>query len=665
MGGGCAPARLAVSSEDPISLVWGLGTTAWRRRVPFVHRGEEGPASAFRRTLGSAAEGARECSLPLVYRTLVAVPEHEEDLVSVTSSVLSRWLSKRGNPGTRVDFSTSGHHELSNRSRALVVRHDNLDEGLSFLRLTTESDKTDGMWRTTATAVVDPEMSPWQYAWIDMTVSPSGAARETPEPPRLDIMPPEAARMLLEAVDGHDGDHRLPPTPQIVRGRDDALVDTLVATVLDPRRRLAVVATGAPRDVTVADWRGAMAGALSRCTGLCAGYVLDAAAQERVGAILPQELDIPAGGVRTFLPGVGPLDEADPARHPRMSPATLDTAREGGRIRNWVGAALSRRIRDNALEMRLPDPLHAVDALLTEETDDLRRAPAAAGPVPRPAVPAAKGASIVHQAAQDPGESSVLTAAQEREAQEQQTQRLREEVTRLSARLSELAEERQELLAETADLGEELDTAREQLRAARHEVRWLRQQSREAGLFRLAAAPPPRDPQQRPPVSVRELLERITDDSVLPHLYFTIEDATVYELSDSRKEPLWVTRAWEALLALNDYARYQFDNPGSGLNFHSYLRETPDGYEVIPIKRLASQESDYVRNRGKLNDKRVFRVPEEVEPSGRIPMYAHIKLDIEYGICPRLYFYPDLGPDTTNRVYIGYLGRHLPVQQSN
>jgi hypothetical protein len=42
-----------------------------------------------------------------------------------------------------------------------------------------------------------------------------------------------------------------------------------------------------------------------------------------------------------------------------------------------------------------------------------------------------------------------------------------------------------------------------------------------------------------------------------------------------------------------------------------------------------------------------------VEPSGRVPMYAHIKLDIEYGICPRLYFYPHLGPGTTNRVYIG------------
>jgi len=605
--------------------------------------------------------------LPLVYRTLVAVPEHDGDLIDVTSTVLSRWLSKRGNSGARVDFSASGHHDLSNRSRAIVVRHDNADEGLRFLRLTTESDKPDGLWRTVATAVVDPELSPWRYVWIDMAVAPAAGERAGAEPPRLDVMPPEAARMLLDSVNAHDGGHPLPPAPLIVRGRDDALMDTLVSAISDPGRRMAVVATGAPRDVTVADWRDAMAGALARCTGMCAGYVLDAAALERVASLLPRGLDVPPGGVRTFLPGVDLLDGDDAPRHPRMSPATLDTARDGERIRNWVGAALSRRVRDNALDVSLPDPLLAVDALLAEETDDLRASArsAAAGPAAGGVRSATGRAAIVHRAAPEAAGALDLASEQEREAQEQQVLRLKEEVTRLSSRVSELSEERQGLLAETADLAEELDSARDHARSAVYEVRWLRDRAREAGQFRLAATPAPSDPRRRPPRSVRELLERVTDGSALPHLFFTIEAQTVYELSDSRKESLWVTRAWEALMALNDYARYQFDNPGSGLGFHSYLKETPDGYQVIPVKRLASQESDYVRNRGKLNDKRLFRVPEEVEPGGRVPMYAHIKLDIEYGICPRLYFYPDLGPGTTNRVYIGYLGRHLPVQQSN
>src|SRR5690606_33454641 len=125
------------------------------------------------------------CPLPLVYRTLVAVPDDDRDLVAVASAVLSRWLRKRGNSGARVDFGASGRYELSNRSRALVARHDDADEGLTFLRLTTESDKADGVWRTLATVVVDPELSPWNYVWIDMTVDPTAAA-DAPDTPRLD-----------------------------------------------------------------------------------------------------------------------------------------------------------------------------------------------------------------------------------------------------------------------------------------------------------------------------------------------------------------------------------------------------------------------------------------------------------------------------------------------
>ena len=581
--------------------------------------------------------------MPLVYRTLISIPEDHGNPVATVSAVLSRWLSKRGNSGARVDFTASGGYELSNRSRALVVRHDNTEEGLSFLRLTTESDKTDGVWRTVVTVVVDPKLAPWRYLWLDMSVDTAGA----PEQPRLDIMPPEAARMLLEALPAYDGGHRVPASPVIVRGRDETLMDTLTSAVRDPERRLAVLATGAPGDVTVANWCTAIAAALSRCTGMGSVYVLDSAAQERVVPLLPEGLDIPSGGVRTFLPGI----EGDPARHPRMSPTTLDTARDGERIRNWVGAALSRRVRENALEITLPDGLSAVDALLDEETEDLRR-------------PSAPGGLETHPAAA-PAQDTESASVQETKALELHIQRLREEITRQGERIGELSEERRRLLAETADLAEDLAEERDRLRGARYEVRWLREQAREAGLFRLAAAPAPRDPARRPPHSVPELLERITDGTALPYLYFTIEDQTVYELSDSRKESLWVTRAWEALLALNDYARYQFDHPDRGLGFHSYLKENPDGYQVIPVKRLASQESDHVRNRGKLNEKRFFRVPEDVHPDGRVPMYAHIKLDIEYGICPRLYFFPDLGPGTTNRVYIGYLGRHLPVQQSN
>jgi hypothetical protein len=592
----------------------------------------------------------------LVYRSIVTVPQ-DHDVIASTTHVLSEWLSRRGTAGARVSFTHSGAYELSKRSRAMVLRHDNRDEDISFLRLTTESDKADGVWRTTVTAVSDPQRLAHRYIWIDMTADPRS---DLVSNERLDIAPPDAVRMLLDAVPGFDGGHRLPAEPLIVRGKEDGAVQALIDSIGDPDRHLAVVVCTPPADMTVAGWRDTMAGVLSRSTGMCAGYVLDAAAQEQVDALLPHGFDVPHGGVRTFLPRVVFSDASDALRHPRMSAHTLDSARDGARVRAWVSLALARSVRDNALDSPLPPALRDIDSLLNEEEIDvfIQEEEDSDPTVPSRPTPLMSASPQVTEI--------VMLLKGRLSDKALEAKRLGTEARRLTTRTTELTRERERLAAELTELTEELDAAREALHAARHELSWLRGRIHEEGLYRLAAEQVPPDPRQRPPQKVEDLLDRITDDFWFPHLFFTIEDRdTVRELTGSRKENLWVARAWEALLALDDYARYQLEHPESGLSFHAYLREPPDGYRAIPVRRLAAQESEHVRNRDKLSEKRVFKVPAEVDPRGEVPMFAHIKLDTEYGICPRLYFYPHLGPQTTNRIYIGYLGRHLPIQHTN
>ncbi|MFW5416800.1 hypothetical protein J0910_09280 [Nocardiopsis sp. CNT-189] len=593
--------------------------------------------------------------MSLVYRSITTTAL-DRDLPEQAASALSEWLTRRGGAGARVDFGRSGSYELSKRSRAMVVRHDDPAERITLLRLTTESDKSDGRWRTTVTVVSDPRRLPHGYLWTDMTAHPRSGAGSAD---RLDIAPPDAVRLLLERLPCRDGGHPVSAEPQIVRGRDAHAVPALLDAIGDPGRRLALVVSGPPLQTTVAAWRTAMTAALSRSIGMCSVHVLDGAAHEQLSGKLPKGLDVPAGGVRTFLPDSVPGFPADPRRHPLMSPRTLESAWEGGRIRAWVGRALARSVRDNAVDAPLPPELRDIDSLLNEEELDafLGTAEGRHGASAAPAAPAASDSqAAVHISLL---KSRLAEAARDND-------RLRTETKRLSTRVGEHSKERERLAGELSEATEELESSRAELHAARHELDWIRRRLREEGRFRLAAERPPADPRQAPPQRVEELLDRITDEQALPNLFFTIEDRdTVRELTGSRKESLWVTRAWEALLALNDYARYQLEHPSSGLGFHDYLREPPDGYTAIPVRRLASRESDTVRNRDKLSEKRVFRVPEEVSPGGEVPMFAHIKLDGEYGICPRLYFYPDLGPGTTNRIYIGYLGRHLPVQGTN
>ncbi|GAA1071940.1 hypothetical protein [Nocardiopsis composta] len=594
--------------------------------------------------------------MSLVYRSIMTTAL-DRDLPERAASALSEWLTRRGGAGARVDFGRSGSYELSKRSRAMVVRHDNPEERVAFLRLTTESDKPDGRWRTTVTVVSDPRRLPHGYLWTDMTAHPRNGGGGTE---RLDIAPPDAVRLLLERLPCRDGGHPVPAEPQIVRGRDAHAVPALLDAIGDPERRLALVVSGPPLRMTVAAWHAAITAALSRTVGMCTVFVLDGAAHEQLSGKLPKGLDVPAGGVRTFLPDAGLGPAADARRHPLMSPRTLESAWEGGRIRAWVGRALARSVRDNAVNSPLPPELRDIDSLLNEEELDAFLSTAERRPDAPSASPAAPAASDSQAAVHiSLLKSRLAEAARDNE-------RLRTETKRLSTRVGEHTKERERLAGELAETTEELESSRAELYAARHELAWLRRRLQEEGRFRLAAERPPADPRQSPPQKVEELLDRITDEQTLPNLFFTIEDRdTVRELTGSRKEGLWVTRAWEALLALDDYARYQLEHPSSGLGFHDYLREPPDGYAAIPVRRLASRESDTVRNRDKFSDKRVFRVPQEVSPDGEVTMLAHIKLDSEYGICPRLYFYPDLGPGTTNRIYIGYLGRHLPVQGTN
>ena len=592
--------------------------------------------------------------MSLVYRSITSTAL-DTDISREAAAALSEWLSRRGSTGAAVDFTRTGRYQLSSRARAAVIRRD--EDARTLLRLTTETERQDARWRTTVTVATGTDRT-GGHLWADMTAHPAADG-----PGRIEASPPEAVRILLSRLDCRDGRHPVSGEPRIVRGRSDDAVRRLADAVRDPDRRLALVVAGRPARGTVSDWRAALASALSRSAGMYTGYVLDGAAHDRLYGLLPRDLRVPRGGIRTYLPRVQ-RDAADDARrHPLMSPSTVAAASgPDGRLHGWAARTLTRAIRETALAAALPAELQQVDALLNEA--ELDAFLGSAGPDTGPSAPATSDAEAA---------AHIALLRRRLAAASREAGRLGAEAERQGARARRLGEqaeaaeaERERLWADLSETEEEVDAARSALQSARGELAWLRGRLREEGLHRLAGERPPADHLSSVPESVEELLDRITDGTALPHLFFTLADrSTVRELTDSNKEGLWARRTWEALRALDDYARYQLENPGTGLGLHEYLRQPPDGYAAVPVRRLASGESDSVRRRDKLSDKRIFPVPAEVDPSGEAPMYAHFRLDGEYGICPRLYFLPDLGPGTTNRIYIGYIGRHLPVHSTN
>ncbi|MBG0816959.1 hypothetical protein [Planomonospora sp. ID82291] len=125
----------------------------------------------------------------------------------------------------------------------------------------------------------------------------------------------------------------------------------------------------------------------------------------------------------------------------------------------------------------------------------------------------------------------------------------------------------------------------------------------------------------------------------------------------------WAAKAWDALCALDEFAGARSSGAFSG-GFYDWCATGADGRRTIPTGMLAMRESRSVTGSAKFSEPRVFAVPEEVAPAGRLLMEAHVKLRPVGYPAPRMYFHDDSG-GATGKVWIGYLGDHLPNTRTN
>lgn len=125
----------------------------------------------------------------------------------------------------------------------------------------------------------------------------------------------------------------------------------------------------------------------------------------------------------------------------------------------------------------------------------------------------------------------------------------------------------------------------------------------------------------------------------------------------------WAGKAWDALRALNDFARGRSGGEFAG-GFYEWCAAGAPGRYTVPTRMLVMRESKTVTGRDKFRDPRTFPVPVEVDPSGELLMEPHIKLRAVGYPAPRMHFHDDSG-GVTGKVYIGYLGDHLPNTRTN
>jgi hypothetical protein len=130
-----------------------------------------------------------------------------------------------------------------------------------------------------------------------------------------------------------------------------------------------------------------------------------------------------------------------------------------------------------------------------------------------------------------------------------------------------------------------------------------------------------------------------------------------------RQRRRWTGRTWDALRALDAYAAARAEARFTG-GFYDWCSRPLPGAPIITPTMVSMKESDSVSGNPKYHRARVFRVPTEIDPSGRVYMPSHIKLQQVGSPAPRMHFLDDAG-GATGKVWIGYLGDHLPNTRTN
>jgi len=163
------------------------------------------------------------------------------------------------------------------------------------------------------------------------------------------------------------------------------------------------------------------------------------------------------------------------------------------------------------------------------------------------------------------------------------------------------------------------------------------------------------------PDSVAEVV--LLARKLLVHVVVGSTDAQAAELDVHLGASLCAARAWDALVALDAFAAARSATVFSG-NFRQWCLEANIGIAAFSAQAVALGESETVDTSPSLYAKRVFPVPEVINGHGQQYMPSHIKLVRRGEAAPRLHFHDDAG-GLTGKVYVGYIGPHLPTARFN
>jgi hypothetical protein len=448
--------------------------------------------------------------------------------------------------------------------------------------------------------------------------------------------------------------------PHLVTSEEE--VEALVKYLSDSKRRATTMIAVNPDQSDLDGYLGLITQLMIESGGTTTAIVLDPKSAERFNELVPLTYRISRDFVRLFNPLLN-FDESFQAhRHRKIAITDLD---EKGI--EAVTRGIAQISRGNALNRSYPLSIQKKErALNSHEQETLAHGRRLSLFVPKATD---FTSSLKTELLFDPTYSSAeIEQSIEVFRRSSRREFLRPEdlfnlalgegrIESLSNELVKLNEEREGLLLQILELREDLDEEAlgrlelfEQKGKLEAEIRFLRESLINTRNAELAYQAMPQGQYEPLPLTFEEVIGRIEN---LNFVTFTGNPKDTIELDDIDTGSS-APHCWEYLQVLDDYARAKVLNSFDG-NFMQFLRNTPDGFKSMSYHKYAPVESEQTSNRRSLLEIRTFNVPNEVDPSGRALMEAHLKLSRKI----RIHFLDHTR--VSGRVYVGFIGNHLPL----
>ncbi|MBO9046052.1 hypothetical protein JG550_003562 [Curtobacterium flaccumfaciens pv. flaccumfaciens] len=126
---------------------------------------------------------------------------------------------------------------------------------------------------------------------------------------------------------------------------------------------------------------------------------------------------------------------------------------------------------------------------------------------------------------------------------------------------------------------------------------------------------------------------------------------------------VWARKTWRAHRALQSFAEAKANGWRGDFMLWCKNSGAVSGAVTVPSGWVAMVESDSVENNAAYRAAREFPVPVEAHEDGRVFMCAHVKIVPGGRPAPRLHFFDSV--DVDGFVHVGYIGEHLPNDQTN